>query len=105
MTKELENNSIKTRALEKNPTIKISGCPCHALHDAAFAKITKFDIEDHCVDLYYWLENSNKSKSALEKYCVFCDTESTDVIPCASTRWLGLERYVKREFQKYVAIE
>ena len=22
-------NSIKTRALEKNPTIKIAGCPCH----------------------------------------------------------------------------
>ena len=59
-------NSIKTKALEKNPTIKISGCPCHVLHNAAmkaytaFAKITKFDIEDHCVDLHYLFEKSSK---------------------------------------------
>ena len=45
-------NSIKTKALDKNPTIKISGCPCHVLYNAAmkasaaFAKIIKFDIED-----------------------------------------------------------
>ena len=55
-------NSIITKALEKNPTTNISGCPCHALHNAAikasavFAKITKSDIEDHCVDLHYWFE-------------------------------------------------
>ena len=54
-----KRNSIKARALEKNPTIKISGRPCHQLHNtamkasSAFAKFTKFDIENHCVDLNY----------------------------------------------------
>ena len=85
-------NFIKTKALEKNPTVKISGCPCHVLHSTAmkasatFAKITKFDIEDHCADLHYWFEKLIRRKSALEEYCVPCDTESAEVIRYASTR-------------------
>ena len=104
-------DSIKTKALGENPTIKISGCPCHVLHNAAmkastaFAKITKFGIEDHCVDLHYWFEKSSRRKSALEEYCVFCDTEYAEVIRYASSIWLGLERCINRELQKYVALE
>ena len=66
--------SLKQRVLEKNPKIKISGYPRHVLHNTAmkastaFAKITKFDIEDHCADLHYWFEKSSKQKSALEDY-------------------------------------
>ena len=84
----------------------------------AFAKITKFYIEDHCVDLHYWFQKSSKRKSALEEYCVLqsiqscvlksivcCDTEYAEVILYASTRWLGLERCINRELQKYVALE
>ena len=26
-------NSIKTRVLEKNPAIYITGCPCHIVHN------------------------------------------------------------------------
>ena len=36
---------------------------------------------------------------------MFCDTEYPEVIPYASTRWLGLERCVNRELQKCVALE
>ena len=63
-----DRSSIKTRALEKNLAIKISRLPCHVLHKAAikasttFAKITKFCIKDHCVDLHYWFEKSSKRK-------------------------------------------
>ena len=102
---------LKQRVLEKNPKIKISGYPRHVLHNTAmkastaFAKITKFDIEDHCADLHYWFEKSSKQKSALEDYCMFCDTEYAEVIQHASTRWLGLERCVNRELQKYVSLE
>ena len=71
----------------------------------AFAKTTKFNIEDHCVDLHYWFEKSSKQKSALEEYCVFCNTDYAKVIRHASTGWLGFERCVNRESQKYVALE
>ena len=105
-------NLIKTKALEKNSTIKILGCPCHVLHNAAmkkastaFAKTTKFDIEDHCVDLHYWFNNSSKQKSSLEEYCVFCDTKYAKVIRYASTSWLDSKRYVYGELQKYLALD
>ena len=104
-------NSIKTKDLEKNPTIKISGYPCYVIHNAAtkastaFAKITKFDIEDRYVYLHDCFGKSSTRKSALEVYYVFCDTEYTEVIRYASTSWLCLERCVNRELQKYVALE
>ena len=54
-----DHNSIKSRTLERNPEIVISGWPCHILHNAAskaadaFAAVSNFSVEDHCVDFYY----------------------------------------------------
>ena len=50
-----EHNSIESRAIEKNPDIVFSGCPCHILHDAssevvdAFRDKADFSVKDHCV--------------------------------------------------------
>ena len=51
------------------------------LHNAAakgataFADATGFDLEDHRVDLFYWLEKStSKRNEILKEYCMFCDT-------------------------------
>ena len=50
-----EHNSIESRAIEKNPDIVISGCPCHILHNAssevvdAFGDKADFSVKDHCV--------------------------------------------------------
>ena len=63
-------NSLSTVAREKNKFIVISGCPCHILHNAAwkasfeYVTITKFAVEDHCVDIYDRFEKSSKHKSA-----------------------------------------
>ena len=61
-----DHNSIKSCALERNPEIVISGCPCHILHNAAskaadaFAAVSDFSDKDHCVGLYYWFDKSSK---------------------------------------------
>ena len=61
-----DHNSIKSRALERNPEIVISGCPCHIFHNAAskaadaFAAVSDFSDKDHCVGLYYWFDKSSK---------------------------------------------
>ena len=57
-------NSVKSRVLQKNPCCFIAGCNCHLAHIAAkkggsaYSKTSQFDIEDHMVDLYYYLKGS-----------------------------------------------
>ena len=106
-----DHNSIKSRAQEKNENIIISGCPCHILHNAAgkagaeFALVTGFDVEDHCVDNYYWFDKSSKRKSILKEYYEFCDTSYQEVIQYISTRWLSLEICISRELKKFAGLK
>ena len=92
-----EHNSIKSRARNKNKNIVIAGCPYHIIHNASqkgsveFSEQTNFDVEDHCVDLYYWFDKSAKRKNILNEYFQFCDMDYSNVIKLISTRWLCLE--------------
>ena len=85
------HNSLKTRAHQKNDEIVIAGCPCHILHNAAgnasdaFASVSQFDFEDHCVDIFYWFDKSSKRKSILKEYYEFCDVEYQEVVKYIST--------------------
>ena len=87
-----DHNSVKSCTLERNPEIMISVCPCHILHKAAskaadaFAAVSDFIMEDHCVDLYYWFDKSSKRKSILKEYYDFCDQDYQEVIKYVSTR-------------------
>ena len=73
------SNSIKTRALQQNPSTYFIGCPCHMIHNTAtkaaesFESKTGFDVEDMLVDLCYWFDKSTKRKNELSDYCEFCD--------------------------------
>ena len=57
------------------------GCPCHVIHNTAhkgsvgFTRVTKFDIEDFCIDIYFYFDKSTKWKNALQSYAEFCDQE------------------------------
>ena len=85
----------------------VSGCPCHILHNATskasseFSKISKFDLEDHSVDLYYWFNKSSKWKDTLLEYYEFCDHECEEVIRYAGTRWLCLDQCINRELKHF----
>ena len=107
-----EQNSVRSRALLKNNRIIIVGCPCHILHNASekagssFSDEVGFDIEDHCVDLFYWFDKSSKRKSILKKeHSEFCDKKYVDIIQNRSTRWLCLEKCVSRELDKFEGIK
>lgn len=105
-----EHYSIKSRAREKNKDIIISGCPRHILHNAcgktgsAFSLSTGFDIEDHCVDMFYWFDKSSKRKSILKEHQEFCDMEYAEVVQFISTRWLSLELCINHELKKYAGL-
>ena len=74
-------NSFKTRILSENGQTFIAGCSCHLAHLAAgkggdaYAAITKFDCEDHHVDLYYCFKRSTRRKGILKKYMDFVGCE------------------------------
>ena len=101
-----DNNSIKSRAKEKNENIAIAGCPCHILHNAlskageVFSQVTNFDIEDHVLDLFHWFDKSSKRKSLLKEHYEFCDTDYSEIIKFTLTRWLCSEMCVNRELKK-----
>ena len=104
-------NSIMTRLTEKNPAVFFNGCPCHIVHNIAskagdmYSRVTGFDVEDFCVDVYYWFDKSTKRKQYLEEFCLFCDTTYAHMIEHVSTRWLSLESAVSRVLQKYAALK
>jgi hypothetical protein len=99
-------NSIKTRALAKNPSIFMAGCNCHVAHNAArkaasvYAKETSFDVDQLCIDLFYYFDKSTKRKQELLQFSNFCDQEYRGVIKHVCTRWLSLESSVERVLQQ-----
>ena len=66
--------------------------------------MTKFNIEEMVIDLYYWFDKSTKRKANLAEYCTFCDTNYREIVKHATTRWLSLERAVSRILQQYAAL-
>ena len=104
-------NSIYTKVIQKNPVCYFMGCPCHLVHNvacrasSAFSGVSGFDIEDMCVDVYYYFDKSTKRKSTLVQFAQFCDVKYCQVIKQVSTRWLSLEVAVKRSLQMYPALK
>lgn len=106
-----KSNSIKSRVLNKNSNVFFMGCPCHILHNTASKAASKFgaicdlDIEDFCIDLYYWFEQSTKRKGILDEFCSFCDIEYKKILKNVSVRWLSLETSVERVLKQFVALK
>ena len=104
-------NSLKTRILSENAQTFIAGCNCHLAHLAAgkggdaYAAITKFDCEDHQVDLYYFFKRSTRRKGILTEYIDFVGCEWENFTRFVSTRWLSLETCCDKEFKKFEALK
>lgn len=104
-------NSILTRVKEKNEKCYFMGCPCHLIHNIAchaseaFQKAIDFDIEDLCIDLYYWFEKSTKRKKVLAEFCDFCDNDYREILRHVNVRWLSLEKAINRILQLYPSLE
>lgn len=89
----------------------IMGCPCHLIHNIgsraseALQLECGFDVEDLCVDIFYWFDKSTKRKGILREFCTFCDSEYHEVVRYVSVRWLSLERAVYRILQLYTSLQ
>ena len=89
-------NSLRTRILAENPQTFIAGCKCHLAHlaagkgDEAHVSITKFDCEDHQVDLYNFLKRSTRRKVILQEYMDFAGCECENFTRFVSPKWLSI---------------
>lgn len=105
------SKSVMTKALEKNAAVFVNGCPCHIIHNTAcktgdaYVGATYFAVEGFCVHIYYWFDESTKTKLQLEEFCTFCDTTYAQMIKYVSTCWLSLESAVTRILQKYAGLK
>ena len=88
-------NSIKTRLEEKNSAVYTLGCPCHFLHNCAHAAakkleaISSFNVEEICVDVFYYFDHSTKRKGELTGFALFCGVESRKMLKYVCTCWLS----------------
>lgn len=104
-------NSIMTRVKQKNDACYFMGCPCHLLHNIAckasesFSDTTEFNLEDICIDVYYYFDKSSKRKSLLDEYAEFCEIDYRQIIKHVNTRWLRVETVVRRNLDMYPALK
>ena len=104
-------HSIMTHVQQKNAECYFMGCPCHLLHNIAghtsdaLQQASGFDVEDLCVDVFYWFDKSTKRKGILREFCSFCDSDYHEVVRYISVRWLSLEKAVYRILQLYTSLQ
>lgn len=67
--------------------------------------MSKFNVDDMVIDLFYCFEKSTNRKAGLVEYCDFCDVDYRAIVKHVNTRWLSLERAVHRVLQQYSALK
>ena len=71
----------------------------------AYAPITKFDCEDHQVDLNYSFKRRTRRKGILREYMDFVGCEWENFTRFVSTRWLSLETCCDKELKKFETLK
>ena len=80
------DSSIASCFVEKNPEMFIAGCSYHLAHigpshaNDAFSDILGLNVEDVCIDCFYWFDKSSKCKGKLLEYFEFCNREYQAVL-------------------------
>ena len=102
-----KRNSVLSRVLLKQPRVFSMGCVCHlaALCAAAGLKKLPISIDDLLIDIYYHFKHSSKR---CEEFSViveeFDGLGPVRILKHCSTRWLSLERALKRLLSLWPAL-
>ena len=100
-------NSVLSRVRGKQPDVFSLACVCHlaALCAASGLKALPLSVDDLLIDIYYHFKHSSK------RWQEFADVlkDFEDIVPMrvlkhCTTRWLSLERAVKRLVQLWPAL-
>ena len=102
-----KKNSVLSRVQEAtNNQVFALGCVSHVANLATRALIKEIPqpVEDLLIDTYYYLEKSSKRKEELNEFQEFTDTPIEIILKHVSTRWLSMERCVKRMLNQWLAL-
>ena len=94
-------NSVLSPVKGKQPGVFSQGCVCHLANLCLLQgiKYLPVEVDDFFVDLFYYFEKSFKRKEQLREFQEFSGTQQLKVLKHCTTRWLSLERSVKRVIQ------
>lgn len=92
------NSSVSARILHDFPGVTIQKCICHSLHLVASeaCKAIPRRCEDMARNIYNFFKSSDKRRSELKEFQMFCEVEPHVILRPAQTRWLSLLEVVKR---------
>ena len=102
-----KNNSVLSRIKEKNPHVFSLGCTCHLAALCAVAGLKKLpvSIDNLLIDIYYHFKYSAKRWSEYADIeAEFEDIKPLKFLKHCTTRWLSLERCIKRLIDKWPAL-
>ena len=98
-----KHNSVLSRVKRKQPRVFSIGCVAN-LCLLAGVKELPIDVDDFFVDLYYYFDKSSKRKEILHEFQEFTNTKELKILKHCKTRWLSLDRAVKRVPQQWDAL-
>ena len=101
-----KHNSVLSRVKTKQPGVFSQGCVCHLANLCLLQgiKCLPLDVDDFFVDLFYYFDKSFKRKEELHEFQDFTGTQQLKILKHCKTRWLSLERPVKRVLQQWQAL-
>jgi hypothetical protein len=93
--------------LQKNPAVHLSGCTLHLVHIAAekAANVLPAAIEEILIDIYYYFKKSSKRQDSLGMFQDMYDIDQKKMIKHVATRWLSIDRCLKRLLDNWVALK
>ena len=101
------HNSVLSRVRTKQPNIFSLGCLCNlsALCAAAALKTLPVSIDELLIDIFYHFKHSSKRYSEFTTIREeFSDIAPLHILKHCTTRWLSLERCVKRLLDQWPAL-
>lgn len=97
------HNSVLSRVKDVQPEVFSQGCVCHLANLCLLAGVQTLpiDVDDFFVDLYYYFDKSAKRK---EEFHEFTGVKELKIIKHCKTRWLSLEKCVRRVLEQWSAL-
>ena len=100
-------NSVLSRIKEKQPSIFSLGCVCHLAALCAVAALKKMPIsvDDLLIDIAYHFKYSAKRWTEYQQIQgEFSEIQPLKILKHCTTRWLSLERCIKRVIDQWPAL-